>query len=170
MRAATFKASLANATRVRSRNGRFVERLLWRPIRRHTFGTLARCLTALKVTLNRNALGSNLTHAAPAIVASAMAVDPQQSNSVPSVLSNGPLPESLILGELLGAGTFGEVYRGFDQEAGKEVAVKIVSKTRQGSDAASMELVKQRIEHEVSMWCELQSFPSAARLEKFYEV
>lgn len=177
MRAATFKASVANATQVRSRNGRFVERLLWRPIRRHTIGTLARCITALKVTFNRNALRSSLAPVAPIAMATAMAMDPiprdpisnKQSTSASSVLSNGPLPKSLILGELLGSGTFGEVYRGFDEEAGKEVAVKIVLKTRQGDDPASMALVKQRIEHEVSMWCELQSFPSAARLEKFYE-
>jgi len=172
MRCATLKASVANATKVRSRNVRFVERLLWRPIRRHTFGRLARCLAGLTAGFNTKALKSNLGPTTPVAVAAAMAVDPipsKRSKSAPSVLSNGPLPKTLILGELLGSGTFGEVFRGFDEEAGREVAVKIVSKTRQGDDPASVEAVKQRIEHEVSMWCELQAFPSAVRLEKFYE-
>eukprot|EP00210_Caulerpa_lentillifera_P004328 g4130.t1 len=86
-----------------------------------------------------------------------------------SELSNGPLPITIKLGELLGRGTFGAVYRGIDTATGKEFAIKVISKTRSGKDPASVNSVKERIEHEVSMWCALQNFPSAVHLERFYE-
>eukprot|EP00210_Caulerpa_lentillifera_P003032 g2894.t1 len=104
--------------------------------------------------------------------ASEVTVQEPQGDSVSSKkseLSNGVLPDTLQLGELLGKGTFGEVYRGIDTTSGEEYAVKVISKRRSGNDAKSIDLVMQRVEHEVSMWCELQNFTSAVRLEKFYE-
>ena len=104
------------------------------------------------------------------VIAAAATEHSVESDTSPSVLSNGPLPSYLVKGELIGSGTFGEVFRGYDCDSDREVAIKVISKKRQGSDPASMALMKQRIEHEVSMWCALQSFPHAVRLNNFYEV
>lgn len=81
-----------------------------------------------------------------------MAIDQPLStqSSTQSELSNGPFPTTLEFGELLGKGTFGEVYRGIDVSTGQDFAVKIISKKRAGSDRASIRTVMERIEHEVN--------------------
>lgn len=84
-------------------------------------------------------------------VSSSLSVDQPLStqSSSQSELSNGPLPSTLEFGELLGKGTFGEVYRGTDVSTGQDFAVKIISKKRAGSDPGSIRSVMERIEHEV---------------------
>jgi len=151
------------ATRLGSRGRKRV----WTALRLRPLRLFARFV--LPRRLNRNYFRSRL-NAAPVVSAAALESNSKATTRNFSELSNGHLPQSLSLKELIGSGTFGEVYRATDSETGKEVAVKVVSKKRQGNDVASIRLVKQRIEHEVSMWCELQTFESAVRLEKFYEV
>lgn len=170
MHVLTLTTSAARLTQSRKRNGSSFARSFWKPIRRYAFHTWARFFV-FRGTTSR--ILKKPKSASRVVVASSTAVNSASNASSQcdlSELSNGLLPETLTLGELLGKGTFGDVFRATDSQTNETYAVKVVSKTRQGKDPASKKLVKERIEHEVSMWCELQGFPSAVRLLKFYEV
>lgn len=122
----------------------------WTPVRRPSPSKLT-----ARVCRSSSRFRSGLPCFAAGVSASAVE-DPQESGmdvgvTKRSELSNGPLPDTLQLGEVLGKGTFGEVYRGVDTTSGAEFAVKVISKKRSGKDSASIDFVMERVEHEVRL-------------------
>ncbi|CDW77523.1 protein kinase domain containing protein [Stylonychia lemnae] len=68
-----------------------------------------------------------------------------------SIKRTCPLTENIRIGELLGEGAYGKVYKAFNLKDGKTIAVKVMKISQQGQYEQKLEKIKMNLQKEITL-------------------